>query len=138
MKKLFSFLLIIITATTIFAQSQRKGSARLSTLQKKINKILSDHFFTSSQIGIDVFDLNTRRTIYHKNEKLLFRPASNLKILTSAAGLLFLGPDYEFTTKLFQTGNIKGSTLFGDLYIQGGFDPLFSTDDIDTNRREKY
>lgn len=132
MKKLFSFLLIIITATTIFAQSQRKGSARLSTLQKKINKILSDHFFTSSQIGIDVFDLNTRRTIYHKNEKLLFRPASNLKILTSAAGLLFLGPDYEFTTKLFQTGNIKGSTLFGDLYIQGGFDPLFSTDDIDT------
>ena len=132
MKKLFSFLLIIITAATVIAQSHRKGSVRLTSLQKKINKVLSDPFFTSSQIGIDVFDLNTRKTLYSKNEKLLFRPASNLKILTSAAGLLFLGSDYEFTTKLFRTGYIQNSTLFGDLYIVGGFDPLFSTDDIDT------
>ncbi len=132
MKKLFSFLLIIITAATIIAQSHGKGSVLLTSLQDKINNVLSDPFFTSSQIGIDVFDLNTRKTLYSKNEKLLFRPASNLKILTSAAGLLFLGPDYEFTTKLFHTGYIQNSTLFGDLYIVGGFDPLFSTDDIDT------
>jgi len=132
MKKLFSFLLIIVTAATIFPQSHKKGSVLLLTLQKKINRILSDPFFTSSQIGIDVFDLNTQKTLYSKNEKLLFRPASNLKILTSAAGLLFLGPDYEFTTRLFHTGYIQDSTLFGDLYIVGGFDPLFSTDDIDT------
>ena len=132
MKKLFSFLLIIITAATIIAQSHGKGSVLLTSLQNKINNVLSDPFFTSSQIGIDVFDLNTHKTLYSKNEKLLFRPASNLKILTSAAGLLFLGLDYEFTTKLFHTGYIQNSTLFGDLYIVGGFDPLFSTDDIDT------
>ena len=132
MKKFFTFLLIIFSAAVIIPQTQWESNVYLKSFHKKINKILSDPFFTSSQIGIDVFDLKTNRTLYHKNEKVLFRPASNLKILTTTAGLLFLGPDYEFTTKLYHTGQIKNGTLYGDLYIVGGFDPVFSTDDLDT------
>jgi serine-type D-Ala-D-Ala carboxypeptidase/endopeptidase (penicillin-binding protein 4) len=132
MKKFFTFLLIIFSANIIFPQSHRESNVYLTSLHRKINKILSDPFFSSAQIAIDVVDLKTKRTLYHKNEKILFRPASNLKILTSAAGLLFLGPNYEFTTRLYHTGQIKDSILVGDLYIVGGFDPIFSTDDLDT------
>ena len=132
MKKLFTSFLIIVSTSFIFPQTHWEGNVYLGSLHRKINKILSDPFFISSQIGIDVFDLNTKKTLYHKNEKVLFRPASNLKILTSTAGLLFLGPDYEFTTKLYHTGKIMDGTLYGDLYIVGGFDPVFSTDDLDT------
>jgi D-alanyl-D-alanine carboxypeptidase/D-alanyl-D-alanine-endopeptidase (penicillin-binding protein 4) len=132
MNKLLTFLLIIISSAVIIPQTHRESNVYLNSLHRKIDKILSDPFFTSSQIAIDVIDLNTKKTLYHKNEKILLRPASNLKILTSAAGLVFLGPDYEFTTKLYHTGHIKDSTLFGDVYIVGGFDPVFSTDDLDT------
>ncbi|MCB9249579.1 MAG: D-alanyl-D-alanine carboxypeptidase [Ignavibacteriales bacterium] len=31
-----------------------------------------------------------------KDEKFLLRPASNMKVLTSAAGLEFLGTEYTF------------------------------------------
>ena len=131
MKKYFSFLLIIISAA-VFPQTREDSAGSSNPLLGKINDVISDPFFTPAQIAIDVYDLNTQQTLFAKNEKLLFRPASNLKILTSVAGLLFLGPDYYFTTKLYHTGYIQDSTLFGDLYIGGGFDPLFSTDDIDT------
>jgi D-alanyl-D-alanine carboxypeptidase/D-alanyl-D-alanine-endopeptidase (penicillin-binding protein 4) len=132
MKKFFTSLLLIFSTVFILPQSHRESNVYLNSLHNKINKILSDPFFTSSQIAIDVVDLKTKKTLYQKNEKVLYRPASNLKILTSAAGLLFLGPDYEFSTKLYHTGQIKNSTLFGDLYIVGGFDPIFSVDDLDT------
>jgi D-alanyl-D-alanine carboxypeptidase/D-alanyl-D-alanine-endopeptidase (penicillin-binding protein 4) len=132
MKKFFTSLLLIFCTVFILPQSHRESNVYLNSLHNKINKILSDSFFTSSQIAIDVVDLKTKKTLYQKNEKVLYRPASNLKILTSAAGLLFLGPDYEFSTRLYHTGQIKNSTLFGDLYIVGGFDPIFSVDDLDT------
>ncbi len=129
MKTALLFLLIIFSFPDAFPQSRQVG---IQTLQKQINKVISDPFFNSSQIAVDVFDLRTNKNLFQKNEKLLFRPASNLKILTSTAGLLFLGPEYKFTTSLYYTGYIRDNTLYGDLYIVGGFDPLFSTDDLDT------
>ena len=103
MKKFITFLLLVFSAVFILPQSHRESNVYLNSLHNKINKILSDPFFTSSQIAIDVVDLKTKKTLYQKNEKALYHPASNLKILTSAAGLLFLGPDYEFSTKLYHT-----------------------------------
>lgn len=126
MKNCLTFILIFFCTLTAFPQENIK------LLQKEINKVISDPFFNSSQIGVDIFDLRTHKTLFQRNEKLLFRPASNLKILTSISGLLFLGPDYEFITSLYHTGHIRGDTLYGDLYIAGGFDPLFSTGDLDT------
>jgi len=54
-----------------------------------------------------------------------------MKILTSLAGLLFLDSNYHFETKMFRTGVISGDTLYGDVYVAGGFDPDFTTDDLD-------
>lgn len=126
MKIFLSVLIIFFASQNIFSQK------KLQNFYQDINKVLSDDFFSSSQIAIDVFDLTTREPLYQKNEKLLFRPASNLKILTSISGLLLLGPDYNFTTALYHTGYIRDHTLYGDLYIAGGFDPLLSTPDLDT------
>lgn len=126
MKIFLSLLIISIASGNIFAQ---KG---IKKLDREINSVLADEFFDATQIAVNVFDLSTRQPLYQKNEKLLFRPASNLKILTSVSGLLFLGPDYNFTTALYHSGYIQNHTLYGDLYIVGGFDPLFSTEDLDT------
>lgn len=129
MKIYLTFISILFASLTAFPQSQLN---RIKLLQKEINKVITGPFFNSSQIAVDVFDLRTNKILFQKNEKLLFRPASNLKILTSTAGLLFLGPEYKFTTSLYYTGYVRDNILYGDLYIVGGFDPLFSTDDLDT------
>ncbi len=99
-------------------------------LSNEINDLLKDDFFNSTTISIDIYDLSAKESLYQLDEKKLLNPASNMKLLTSAAGLIFLGPEYEFITSVRYTGDIVNNTLFGDVYVVGGFDPDFSTNDL--------
>ncbi|HSP87253.1 MAG TPA: D-alanyl-D-alanine carboxypeptidase/D-alanyl-D-alanine-endopeptidase, partial [Ignavibacteriaceae bacterium] len=63
---------------------------------------------------------------YKRNEDKLFRPASNMKLFTTAAGLILLGTEYKFSTSLLMNGTLDGSILKGNLIIQGGGDPTIS------------
>src|SRR5690554_1997532 len=97
------FLFFLLFFTQIFLQSK-------SLLQSKIDKLLSDKFFESAQVAVDIYDLENQEILYQKNNKLLLHPASNMKLLTSAAGLIFLTPSYKFKTSLFYTGEIINET----------------------------
>jgi serine-type D-Ala-D-Ala carboxypeptidase/endopeptidase (penicillin-binding protein 4) len=55
-----------------------------------------------------------------------------MKLLTSAAALLNLGEYYSFRTDLYHTGVIEGEILYGDIFVVGGFDPDFTTKDLDS------
>jgi D-alanyl-D-alanine carboxypeptidase/D-alanyl-D-alanine-endopeptidase (penicillin-binding protein 4) len=123
-KQLAIFILIIINSEII--------SQPVSSIQNKIDNLLSADFFQSTLIACDIYDLSKGEILYQKNHKLLLHPASNMKILTSAAGLLFLGPGYKFKTSLYYSGQIINGTLYGDLYIAGGFDPDFISSDLDS------
>lgn len=60
------------------------------------------------------------------NFEKLIRPASNLKLLTSAAILDELGPNYQFSTKMYGLGYQRGDTWCGDIIIRGVGDPSIS------------
>jgi D-alanyl-D-alanine carboxypeptidase/D-alanyl-D-alanine-endopeptidase (penicillin-binding protein 4) len=111
--------------TSLFPQSN------VNQLEADINKIIDDPFFESSVISIDIFNLTDNLPLYKKNNRILLNPASNMKILTSFAGLLYLGSGYQFETKMFHTGTISSDTLYGDIYVVGGFDPDFTTEDLE-------
>lgn len=96
-----------------------------------LNKLLKDSFFKSTMIAVHIYDLTEKKSIFQHNNKMLLHPASNMKVITSAAGLLFLKPEYEFTTKLFYTGSIIDSILYGDLYFVAGGDPDFKLNELD-------
>ena len=121
------FLITILFVTTIsFSQNTS------SNLVKKIESVLSDNFFTSTTIALEVYNLSTDRLLYSKNSKLLLHPASNQKILTTLTALNFLDSAYAFNTEIFYTGNIIDSTLIGDVYVLGGGDPEFTIEDMDS------
>ncbi len=55
-------------------------------------------------------------------------PASTLKLLTTAAALETLGPQYRFETRLYATAQPDAQgTLHGDLYLRGGGDPTLGS-----------
>ena len=56
------------------------------------------------------------------------RPASNLKLVTTAAALVLLGPDGGFDTALETTGAVESGVLAGDLVVRAGGDPLYDPD----------
>ena len=103
-----------------------------TSIVSDIDLLLTDKFFSTAQIAVDIYDLSGKEIVFRKNNKQLLHPASNMKILTSAAGLYFLGPDYEFTTGIWYTGELDDSVLVGDLYYAGGFDPDFTIKDMDS------
>jgi serine-type D-Ala-D-Ala carboxypeptidase/endopeptidase (penicillin-binding protein 4) len=74
--------------------------------------------------GIVLADANGT-LLYEQNRKKQFVPASILKILTSLAGIHFLGESYRFPTDYFFDKSSK------NLYIKGFGDPLFISEVID-------
>jgi len=124
MKNLTKNVLVVFFFLPIFCFPQ-------TSVQEKLDKLLSDIFFESTHAAVDVYDLTNKDTVYQKDVKYFMHPASNMKILTSAAGLVFLGPDYNFETTLYYKGEVENKVLNGDIYIVGGFDPFFSINDLD-------
>jgi len=102
------------------------------TTADELAYLVRDPFFRKCQIGVDAYNITKREIIFRHNEELLFHPASNIKFITSAAALRFLGPEYKFKTELKYDGKIEDGTLNGNLYFVGGFDPDFTSADLDT------
>jgi D-alanyl-D-alanine carboxypeptidase/D-alanyl-D-alanine-endopeptidase (penicillin-binding protein 4) len=98
-----------------------------------MDKLLGSDFFQQATAGVAVYDLTDEKPVYAHNERRLCRPASNMKLLTSAAALSVLTPGYTFKTGLYYTGVINESgRLHGDLYLVGGFDPELKSADLDS------
>lgn len=121
-------LLFIILVVNSFLLSQ----SDIRKIETGIGQILAEPFFEQTAAAINIFDLTDSISLYQHNHKLLLHPASNMKILTSLAGLLNLGEYYTFRTDLFYSGVIKEDTLYGNIFVVGGFDPDFTTMDLDS------
>jgi D-alanyl-D-alanine carboxypeptidase/D-alanyl-D-alanine-endopeptidase (penicillin-binding protein 4) len=93
---------------------------------KDMDDIFNDPNFSSAQWGVVIQSLETGEYFYKRNEDKLFIPASDLKLFTTAAGLFLLGPEYRFSTNVYLNGTVDGSTLAGDLVIEGRGDPTIS------------
>jgi D-alanyl-D-alanine carboxypeptidase/D-alanyl-D-alanine-endopeptidase (penicillin-binding protein 4) len=52
-------------------------------------------------------------------------PASNMKLVTSAAALVLLGADWSFETVVEAAGPLAHGRLEGDLVVRAGADPLY-------------
>ena len=126
MKRFFFFIILIFS----FLAFTGSSPAQYRNIKKKINKVLKDENLKDAFTGIAVFDLSRNRKIYSYNASKLFTPASNEKILTTAAALYFLPSGYRFTTHLRITGTVVDSILYGDVVIKGTGDPLFQTKDL--------
>ena len=121
MKKYCFFTLIFWLSVASWAQD---------TLRYRLDSLLSDPLFETSQVGLLVYDLTADTALYRYNDRQMLRPASCMKLVTSITALDQLGPQYEYQTRLFYTGEIVGHTLVGNIYCVGGFDPMLTQEDV--------
>ncbi len=96
----------------------------------RIDRLLGNELFNRSQVGLMVYDLTADSAIYCHNERQLLRPASTMKVVTAIAAIDRLGGSFQFKTTLSYTGTIEDGVLNGDVYLVGGFDPRFNSDDM--------
>ncbi len=95
-----------------------------------LDALVERHRLTGARVGYVLYDLTRGEKIAGRNDNEPFIPASTVKVATSVAALNILGPDYRFETRLLATGAIAGGVLNGNLYLQGGGDPLLQPQDL--------
>jgi D-alanyl-D-alanine carboxypeptidase/D-alanyl-D-alanine-endopeptidase (penicillin-binding protein 4) len=78
------------------------------------------------QFGVVAVDAQSGRTLYERNAQRWFVPASNQKILVTAAAWSLLGSDFRFRTELWGTAPSLNGWLEGDLVLVGTGDPSLS------------
>ncbi|MBD2412411.1 D-alanyl-D-alanine carboxypeptidase/D-alanyl-D-alanine-endopeptidase [Nostoc calcicola FACHB-389] len=120
---------LLIFLTTQIAFSSRVGKAQTPTapttttkaicsaqLGTAIDAVINRPLFRRMRWGILVQPLSVGLTLYNRDADKYFTPASNMKLLTTAAALQQLGANFRIRTSVYQNGN-------GGLRIVGRGDP---------------
>jgi D-alanyl-D-alanine carboxypeptidase/D-alanyl-D-alanine-endopeptidase (penicillin-binding protein 4) len=104
-------------------------AAKTLPLNQQIAALVAQPEVARAHWGILVTTLDGK-PIYALNEAQLFQPASNAKLFTTAAAMALLGPSRTFQSVVAITSPIKRGVLRGDLYLVGGGDANFGTQDV--------
>ena len=80
--------------------------------------------------GLFVADAKTGEPLFAVNADDPLNPASNVKMISTAAAIELLGPDFRYPTRLLGPTPI-GGVVPGDVYLLGSHDPTLTTADLD-------
>ncbi|HUW19333.1 MAG TPA: D-alanyl-D-alanine carboxypeptidase/D-alanyl-D-alanine-endopeptidase [Sedimentisphaerales bacterium] len=76
------------------------AGAALADLADRIDGIISRGTQKRVQFSINVIKADSAETLYSLNPNTALVPASNMKIITTAAALKYLGPNYQYKTTI--------------------------------------
>ncbi|NDJ25422.1 D-alanyl-D-alanine carboxypeptidase/D-alanyl-D-alanine-endopeptidase [Nostoc sp. B(2019)] len=106
----------IAKAQTQIAPTTTTKSICSAQLGTAIDTVINRPLFSRARWGILVQPLATAQTLYNRDAQKYFTPASNAKLLTTAAALQQLGVNFRFRTSIYDNGN-------GVLRVVGRGDP---------------
>ena len=112
--------LLLLSALPTFPQSTLVAQS----LSKRLDKRLDTPPFDRSLWGVSVVD-HDGKLLYGRNDRRLFTPASNAKLIVTAVASALLPPDFTVRTSLYAAGPVVAGVLRGDLVLYGRGDPTF-------------
>ena len=95
------------------------------SLERRLARLLDTPPFDRVTWGALLTD-TAGRVRFARNADRLFVPASNTKLVVTAAASVLFPPDHRIETSLYGTGPLLEGVLRGDLLIYGRGDPSFS------------
>ncbi|MFW6199384.1 MAG: D-alanyl-D-alanine carboxypeptidase/D-alanyl-D-alanine-endopeptidase, partial [Gemmatimonadota bacterium] len=102
--------------------------AAVRDLQGALGNLLPVDRRRPSQWSVLVTSLDRGDTLFARNAHRTLVPASNVKLLTTAAALHHLGGGFRFRTFLLSDGRVTDGRLEGDLVLYGTGDPTLGDD----------
>ncbi|MFZ2286341.1 MAG: D-alanyl-D-alanine carboxypeptidase/D-alanyl-D-alanine-endopeptidase [Bacteroidales bacterium] len=102
----------------------------LSSQQEVMDSILADTTLTGTSYSFCFADAVTGEIIFGYDADRNLAPASVMKLYPTSVALLFLGPDYRYSTVVGLSGtfNRRRGVLDGDIIIRGTGDPSLGSE----------
>ncbi|MGM0596031.1 MAG: D-alanyl-D-alanine carboxypeptidase/D-alanyl-D-alanine endopeptidase [Myxococcota bacterium] len=101
---------------------------KVKGVKEEIKKLTKDPYLKNASLGIAVFSMKNGKLLFGHNPRKLLVPASNMKLVTTAAAFNLLKPESTFRTSLKYSGKIENGVLKGNIYIEGGGDPTLGAE----------
>ena len=118
--------LLLSLATGISALAQ--GMPATPAMPASVTEALARSGVPPESVSIVVKEPGASSALLAINADKAMNPASVMKLFTTYAGLELLGPAYTWKTQVYAAGDVRGSTLYGDLVLKGGGDPKLTVE----------
>ncbi len=121
-------LLVTLTSLALTLLLLAPGVATAG-LKERITATLERHGMAGPDTSVAIHDLTAKRSVYQRRQNVLRVPASNQKLVISAAALDAWTAEFRFSTQLFVAapGIDEEGVIRGDVYLRGFGDPTLST-----------
>jgi len=110
---------LILASLTISSTLQGQS------LERRLTRLLDAPPFNRATWNVFVQD-DRGRVLFNRNGDRFSVPASNTKLVVSAAAAVLLPADYRVRTSVFANGTVSEGVLNGDLVLYGRGDPTWS------------
>ncbi|MEE2669384.1 MAG: D-alanyl-D-alanine carboxypeptidase/D-alanyl-D-alanine-endopeptidase [Gemmatimonadota bacterium] len=98
-------------------------TSAITDLRQDLSGLLDTPSMGRAQWSVLVVSLDRGDTLFSRDANRPLTPASNMKIVTTAVALHFLGPRFRYQTFVFADGPVVDGRLQGDLILYGTGDP---------------
>ncbi len=113
-----------VASAQVVAAPEARTTPADTSLAAFVDRLVAREDVANAIWGIAVVEVESGRVRVQRNAGKTFVPASNQKLLTTAAALDALGPGFRYTTRLYAHGPLDDDgVLRGPLAIRGAGDP---------------
>lgn len=110
-------------ATHLARTEHPVGDPAVQELREAIKKVWGGRTLRRGTTAVYVIDARTGRRLYAVHEDEPLNPASNVKLIATAAALDALGPDWRYVTRVLGPTPDTEGVVRGSIYLAGNHDP---------------
>ena len=123
----FNTFILVFICSVFFTEFLEANATSPNNLGSRIQLLLKKSILKNVSYGISVVSIKKNTPLFSCRDNDLFSIASNMKLLTTAAAIEYLGPDFEYKTIVEAHGVITTTgELDGDIIVRGSGDPNLS------------
>ncbi len=121
--------LLGLSAGSALARSPSTRVQDREALKRALVEVMKRQPLKNARSSVFIQSLDDGQVVFAQNPDELLNPASNVKMVTAAAALSRLGPEYRYETEFLTDGDPrKGTTKH--LYVRGKGDPSITTEKL--------
>lgn len=117
---------LLFSLTLLSRDTARAQASPAGALQAQLRALVAESGL-SEQITVSVAETRTGSTLFEHRGEVALNPASNMKLVTAAAALAHLGPEFRMRTALH--GRVEGDEV-SSLSLRGFGDPSLTQADL--------